>query len=145
MKVALQGCASRGNPDDLLPNSALTPSLPQMGRANESSLSFFAPALFQTGRRRLTDTSESPSQVYKLFGISHLPALLPPTTPTYIFLYIYLYKFISPHRLNIEVFVSITQDPGLNTCVKEPEYNAVHFSSDVAVSEYLHMLRGLGP
>ena len=48
--------------------------------------------------------------------------------------------FISPHRLNVESFLSITQDPRLNKCVKELEYDGIHFSPFITISEYFQIL-----
>lgn len=48
--------------------------------------------------------------------------------------------FISPHHLNLQIFVDITRDPRLSKCVKELEYNAVHFSPHITISEYFDKL-----
>ena len=48
--------------------------------------------------------------------------------------------FFSPHHLDIQTFVSITEDPRLSKCVKELEYDAIHFSPDIKMSEYFRKL-----
>ena len=48
--------------------------------------------------------------------------------------------FISPHRLNLQIFVDVTRDPKLSKYVKELEYNAVHFSPHITISEYFDRL-----
>ena len=48
--------------------------------------------------------------------------------------------FVSPHSLNLEGFVTIAQDPRLSKCVKELEYDAVHFSPHLTISEYFKIL-----
>ncbi len=48
--------------------------------------------------------------------------------------------FISPHKLNVQVFFYVAEDPILSRCVKELEYDAVHFSPDTTKSEYFEML-----
>ena len=48
--------------------------------------------------------------------------------------------FISPHELNLQVFVSVARDPVLSGYVKELEYDAVDFSPHLAISEYFKLL-----
>ena len=48
--------------------------------------------------------------------------------------------FVSPHRLNLEGFVAIAQDPRLSKCVQELEYDATHFSPYITISQYFEIL-----
>lgn len=48
--------------------------------------------------------------------------------------------FVSPHSLNLEAFVAIAQDPKLSKYVKELEYDAVHFSPHMTISQYFMIL-----
>lgn len=48
--------------------------------------------------------------------------------------------FISPHKLNLLVFASVARHPMLRRCVKEIEYDAVHFSPEVTISQYFQNL-----
>ena len=48
--------------------------------------------------------------------------------------------FVSPHSLNLEGFVTIAQDPRLSKCVEELEYEAVHFSPHLTISQYFKIL-----
>ena len=50
--------------------------------------------------------------------------------------------FISPHSLNLQVFVTIAENPHLSKCVKELEYDAVHFwpETEMTISGYMHIL-----
>ncbi len=50
--------------------------------------------------------------------------------------------FISPHSLNLQIFVTIAANPDLSNCVKELEYDAIHFWPDITVSGYIHLLWG---
>ena len=54
--------------------------------------------------------------------------------------YLFTKLFVSPHSLNLEGFVTIAQDPRLSKCVKELEYDAVHFSPYLTISEYFKTL-----
>ena len=48
--------------------------------------------------------------------------------------------FISPHKLNLQIFAAVAQDPMLNRCVKELEYDAIDFSPHTTISEYFEIL-----
>jgi len=48
--------------------------------------------------------------------------------------------FISPHKLNREVFESVSQHPVLQKCVRELEYDGVYFSPRMTLSEYFSAL-----
>ena len=48
--------------------------------------------------------------------------------------------FVSPHSLNLEGFVTIARDPRLSKCVTELEYNAVHFTPYITISQYFEIL-----
>lgn len=48
--------------------------------------------------------------------------------------------FISPHRLNLQVFVDIAGDPKLSKNVTELEYSAVYFSPHITISDYFDRL-----
>ena len=48
--------------------------------------------------------------------------------------------FISPHELNLQIFAAVAQDPMLSRYVKKVEYDAIHFSSQVTISQYLEVL-----
>ena len=48
--------------------------------------------------------------------------------------------FVSPHSLNLEGFVTIARDSRLSKCVKELEYDAVHFSPYITISQYFEIL-----
>ena len=48
--------------------------------------------------------------------------------------------FISPHKLNLQVFSAVAHDPMLSRCVKVLEYDAIHFSPHVTISQYFEVL-----
>ena len=48
--------------------------------------------------------------------------------------------FVSPHKLNLEGFVTIAQDPRLSKCVQELEYDGVHFSPYITIFQYFTIL-----
>lgn len=48
--------------------------------------------------------------------------------------------FVSPHCLNLEGFTTIARDPRLSKCVKELEYDAVHFTPYITISQYFEIL-----
>ena len=48
--------------------------------------------------------------------------------------------YISPHRLNLLVFASVTRHPVLRRYVKKIKYDAVHFSPEITISEYFGKL-----
>ncbi|CAF9942236.1 MAG: hypothetical protein ALECFALPRED_009624 [Alectoria fallacina] len=48
--------------------------------------------------------------------------------------------FISPHKLNLQIFAAVLRDPMLSRCVKELEYDAIDFSPHTTISEYLEIL-----
>ena len=48
--------------------------------------------------------------------------------------------FISPQRLNLEIFTNIAGDSKLSKCVKELECNTIHFTSNITISEYFDVL-----
>ena len=50
--------------------------------------------------------------------------------------------YISPHSLNLQGFVTIAENPHLSKCVKELEYDAVHFWPEMTISGYIHILWG---
>ena len=54
--------------------------------------------------------------------------------------YLFAKIFISPHKLNVQVFYDVANNPTLSRCVKELEYDAVHFSPDLTKPEYFGML-----
>ena len=54
--------------------------------------------------------------------------------------YLFTKLFVSPHNLNFDGFVTIAQDPRLSMCVEELEYDAVHFSPDMTISQYFRLL-----
>ena len=54
--------------------------------------------------------------------------------------YLFTKLFVSPHSLNFESFVTIAQDPRLSKCVTELEYDAVHFSPHMTISQYFKIL-----
>ena len=54
--------------------------------------------------------------------------------------YLFAKLFVSPHSLNLEGFVTIARDPRLSKCVEELEYDAVHFSPDMTISQYFMIL-----
>ena len=54
--------------------------------------------------------------------------------------YLFTKLFVSPHSLNLEGFVTITRDPRLSKCVEELEYDAVHFSPYMTISQYFMIL-----
>ena len=54
--------------------------------------------------------------------------------------YLFTKLFVSPHSLNLEGFVTIARDPRLSKCVKELEYDAVHFSPYMTISQYFKIL-----
>ena len=54
--------------------------------------------------------------------------------------YLFTKLFVSPHRLNLEGFVTIAQDPRLSKCVRELEYDAVHFKPYTTISQYFKIL-----
>ncbi|KAF6238237.1 hypothetical protein HO173_003517 [Letharia columbiana] len=54
--------------------------------------------------------------------------------------YLFAKLFISPHKLNLQIFAAVARDPTLSKFVKELEYNAVSFSPDITISQYFEIL-----
>ena len=48
--------------------------------------------------------------------------------------------FISSHQLDLQIFTAVAQDPVLSRCVKEVEYDAIHFAPHITLSDYLNLL-----
>ena len=54
--------------------------------------------------------------------------------------YLFAKIFISPHYLNLEVFIAIAGDANLNKCVRVLEIDGIHFSPHITISEYFDTL-----
>ena len=55
--------------------------------------------------------------------------------------YLFAKLYISSHELDVQIFTAVARDPMLSRCVKEVEYDAIHFTPHLTRSDYFDILQ----